>query len=87
MQTIETRFIPATNTKGERVKAIASGGGGSVTLQWSYSGQTVDCHFEAVKALCLKLGWLGKFVAGSTKKGFVWVFVESHGHTEEQFEV
>ncbi len=32
MQSITTKYLPATDTKGSRIKATASGGGGSVTI-------------------------------------------------------
>ena len=32
MQTISTKPLPATNTKPARIKATASGGGGSITI-------------------------------------------------------
>ena len=76
MQTITTKFIGATNTKGERVKAISSSGI-SVTIPWSYDGDTLGCHFEAVEALCKKIGWTGDFIAGSVDRGYVWVFANS----------
>jgi hypothetical protein len=80
MQTITTKFIGATNTKGERVKATSTSGK-SVTIPWSYSGDTLDVHFEAVEALCKKLDWEGTFIAGGTKTGFVWVFANSQRKT------
>lgn len=80
MQAITTKFIAATNTKGERVKATAASGV-SVTIPWSYSGDTEACHFEALTALCKKLDWQGEFIAGGTKTGFVWVFTSGHKYT------
>jgi hypothetical protein len=80
MQTITTKFLGATNTKGERVKATSSSGI-SVTIPWSYSGRTIECHFEAVKALCDKLNWEATFISGEHKCGYVWVFADSEKMT------
>ena len=81
MQTITTKFIGATNYRGERIKATSESGI-SATVDYDYSGRAIDCHWEAVKALCEKLDWEGNFIAGNTKNGYVWVF-DCH-HSEKR---
>ncbi len=56
MQSIETKFIPATNHKCSRIKA-ASSGGLSVTLGWEDALNADQNHQRAAKTLILKYGW------------------------------
>lgn len=51
---IITKFIPATNTKGARIKAVAAPGL-SVTISYDYSGDA--SHRAAAMALAAKFGW------------------------------
>ena len=76
MQTIQTKFLGATNTRGARIKATTSEGKSAfVDYSHELSGEAV--HFEAVKKLCKKLNWKGDFIAGATKSGYVFVFTNS----------
>lgn len=75
MQTITTKYIPATNTKGARIKATSTSG---LSATVSYDDALPEGEFQhiaAVKSLCKKSNWQGKLVAGETKTGFVFVFV------------
>lgn len=75
MQTIETRYIGATNTKGSRIKATHSGGVKSVTIGfYSVDGGELEVHAAAAKALMDKLNWHGTMFGGGTERGMVWVF-------------
>lgn len=73
MQTITTKYIPATDTKGSRIKATASGGV-SVIMPYRYDMSTKETHIAAVGLLMEKLDWHGKMVCGDTKTGVVCVF-------------
>ena len=73
MQTINVKYLPATNTKGVRIKATCEGG--SVTISRDY-GMDIEVDYKtAAIALKDKLGWTGKMVGGHTKEGFIFVFV------------
>jgi hypothetical protein len=77
MQTITTKFLPATDSKDSRVKAVNSFGTSSVTLAWDDSLNVEENHILAAQALAQKLGWAGKFVGGGTKTGYVFTFSDS----------
>ena len=73
MQAIETKYLPATNTRGSRIKAT-SASGLSVTVPYPHELSGMECHWEAARALVAKLGWgAGEYVAGGTKGGYVFV--------------
>lgn len=74
MQTIETRYIGPTDTKGSRIKAT-SAGGHSVTIPYNDAASASDCHAAAVRALMEKLDWHGRMIGDHTKRGMVWVWV------------
>jgi hypothetical protein len=52
MQAIETKFIPATNTKPSRIKATCERG--ILTVSWEHAWSDEDNHREAALALCVK---------------------------------
>ena len=75
-QTIETRFIPATDTKPARIKAAAEAG--SITRSYAYEGDKQ--HSEVAQELADKLGWTGPrygvLVGGALPgTGYAFVFV------------
>ena len=74
MQAIQTKYLPATNTRGYRTKAICAAG--SVTVEnWSDSGIDAN-HKRAALKLCGKLGWEGYLEGGTLPDGsMAWVFV------------
>lgn len=72
MQTIETRRICQTNTRGTRYKATASGGL-SVTVPEPIEARgEMDCHQAAATALVRKLKWGAYIHVGSSPKGELW---------------
>jgi hypothetical protein len=81
MLAIHTKYIPASNTKGSRIKATSDNGHSvSVSRNDAFSGHLV--HFEAVKALVAKhkLDWdLSNMCYGGSSdgKGYTFVFCES----------
>ena len=71
MKAIQTKYIPATDTKPSRIKATAEGGH-SLTI-------TGNEHERAAKALVEKMHWGQgcRLVGGSLPDGsMAWVFVE-----------
>jgi hypothetical protein len=83
MQTIETKYIPATSTRGRRVKATSTSGI-SVTVPWNDGVADEQNHHRAAAALAQTLGWTGRMVSGSLRRGgLVYVFLPvSHGSHE-----
>lgn len=75
MQTINTKYIGPTNTKGSRIKATHSGKSLSVTLSYDYGLNADENHLQAAKVLRDKLGWKNQFYGGSNQSGDGYVFV------------
>jgi len=76
MIAIQTKYLPATNTRGSRIKAWTSSGF-SATIPYPHELSHELCHFEAVKALCAKhnLAWdLTDMRYGGTENGYVFCF-------------
>lgn len=63
MIAIHTKFIPASNARGSRIKAYTAGGFGrkgfEATIPYDHACDSLDAHFQAVKALIDKnqLDW------------------------------
>lgn len=71
MQTIETYYLPVTNTKPLRVIAVASGGlRGKPISANNISGDSVETvHAAVAKGLRDSLGWEGKMIGGQWHSG------------------
>ena len=67
MQAIHTRYLPATNVKGSRIKAESAAG--SITI--GYPHESNEPHVTAALALMDKLQWHGRFgiISGTLKDG------------------
>ena len=81
MIAIHTKHIPASNTRGARIKAYTTGGL-SATVSYPYELSYEVAHFEAVKALVQKnnLAWdLSEMRFGDSAdgKGYVFCFERS----------
>ena len=76
MKAIETKYIPASDTKSSRIKATAEGGN-SLTVGYPHelSGEAV--HRYAAELLQKKMKWPGRMVGGGTKTGYAFCFVQS----------
>lgn len=72
---IETRFLAATNTRGERIKARLIGSSTtSITKGYDYSMSPVQAHASVAQALCAREGWkLCHETEGSTDYGFFFI--------------
>jgi len=64
MQSILTKYIPATNMRGSRIKAYTSGKAGSLTLPYDHALNANANHMHAAYELAKKLGWRGQFIEG-----------------------
>ena len=72
-QGITTQYRGPTNFRGSRIKALARkrdsiGGEMSLTVPYGH-GDTDEEHCKAAKALAVKLGWSGLWVAGGSPDG------------------
>ena len=76
MQAIVTKYLPATNTKGSRIKATCDAG--SVTIPYPHELSGSDCHRSAALCLITKLDWVkyGNLIGGGLPNngGYVFVF-------------
>ena len=72
-QTITTKRLSPTDTRGTRIKATSSSGI-SITVPWDFALGTDKNHIKAIKALKSKLDWKGSMVYGGTNTGVVGVF-------------
>ena len=57
MQAIHTKYLPATDTKGSRIKATCDAG--SVTIPYPHEHDESGAHYAAAQALLVKLVWTG----------------------------
>ena len=71
-QSIQTKYIGPTNTRGSRVSAT-SASGHRLTLEWDDAMNTDDNHKAAAQALARKLDWHGVWACGATPHGCVFV--------------
>ncbi len=73
LQAIQTKYLPATNNLGSRIKASAEAG--SIIVPWDHSLGIAENHLHAAAAFAVKLGWKGDLHGGVMKGGeHVWVF-------------
>jgi hypothetical protein len=78
MIAIETKYMPATKTRGSRIKAYTRNHSAVISYDYGLSDEAL--HFEAVKALVAKykLDWdISSMVYGGTKNGYVFCFPNS----------
>ena len=78
MKSIFTKYLPATNTRGSRIKAYDSDKCNSITLPYDDALSTDYVHRGAALALCHKLGWTGTLVEGGSDTGNVYVFLTDY---------
>ena len=81
MQTITTKYLAPTNTKGSRIKATHTSKVQSVTMGYNYALDTYQNHLIAAEVLQDKLWWNEYTLhAGETDTGYD--FVLSQGDTQ-----
>ena len=76
MKAIETRYVGPGNVRGARIIAKDLDNN-RVTISYDHSKSGEDGHALAAQALCKKMGWTGDMVAGATKRGYVFVFLDT----------
>ena len=76
MRTIITKYLPATNTRGSRIKATEQRNYNSITISYDYALDGVAVHKKAVDALQELSGTNYKYVVGELKSGFVFVAID-----------
>ena len=84
---IETKFLGATNYRGERIKAfIPDWHGFAETASYDYALSAFENHQKAAQKLAdkffnhyVKTDEPITLVAGGIKRGFVWVRVSTNG--------
>ena len=57
MQAIQTKYLPATNTKQSRIKAFCNAG--SITIGYPHEHDEARAHYSAAQALIVQLKWTG----------------------------
>jgi hypothetical protein len=82
-QAIQTKFLPATNSKPSRVKAIAEAG--SVILSWDHAMNGTGNHRTAAMTLAKRKGWTGEWFGGAIPKTSGYCFVMNDGGPEFAF--
>lgn len=80
---ITTRYYPATNTLGAKIKATDSDFNSVTIPRESLDGDMDKAHRQAAQALADKMGWEGEMICGSLKGGYVFVFVNDQLEEEE----
>lgn len=74
MIAIITKYLPATNSRGSRIKATASDKV-SITIGYPHELSGIACHAKAARALCDKMGWNYKLVGGGMGNGYAFAMV------------
>ena len=59
MQAIQTKYLPATNTKCSRIKAWCDAG--FIIMSYDHDHDEAGAHHKVAQALVEKLGWVGKY--------------------------
>ena len=75
MQYIETKYLPATNTKGSRIRATTSYGRDEIVIPYDYSLDIEQAHAKAAMQLAKKLDWTGDYAAGGNDTGYVFTII------------
>ena len=81
MIAIQTKYVPATDTRGSRIKAWVSGRSGSVSIPYPHDLSHELAYFAAVKEYVKKFGITAistdDMRYGSIDNGYVFCFADS----------
>ena len=77
MKAIKTKYLPATDRRGSRIKASDSDGN-SITVSYDSRWDSYRNHELAALDLCIKMKWSGRLIGGEFKNDMYWVFVEGN---------
>ncbi len=86
MQTISTRYIGPSNTRGSRIIATTSGGIRKV-YPYQHDMDIDGNHTGAAWRLAESLGWHGNWQGGHTERGMVFVLVDGTFSPDYRFDV
>lgn len=83
MQSILTKYLPATNFKGSRIKAWTSGGAKAIIRSYDHALNGDDNHLTVARELANIMGWHGRYIEGSLgdRAGNVYVLEDDRGFT------
>jgi len=70
MQTIRTRYLGPTNSKGSRFSAQCEGA--RVYMPYNYALDAAGNHKAAAQLLIAKLGWPGEYAGGCFGNDYYW---------------
>ena len=76
MKTISTKYIPASNTRGSRIKVTD----GDFSRTYSYPSEAKEAHLTCAERFFREVctGWnIGKMLGGHTKTGMVFICEDS----------
>ncbi len=78
MKAIITKYLPATNSRGSRIKASAEGVP-SLTIPYPHELSGAAVHAAAAVALCRRMGWGGTLASGGLpdESGYCFTFNDS----------
>jgi hypothetical protein len=80
MKAITTKYHGATNSRGSRIIA-SDGDRNRVSIPYPHEAhQGEEAHSLAAIALCRKMNWNGRLIAGSLKDGYVFVWAEGDSY-------
>ncbi len=82
-QAITTKYIPASNTKGSRIKASAYAG--SIFFDYAHELNAEENHAEAAQKLARKMGWNGRWFGGGLPDDAGYCFVCTDTDTSPAF--
>lgn len=76
-QAITTKFMPATNTRGSRIKVSYAGGKKFIYVSWDHALNVEENHKAAARVLIKKLDWVDRnwYVGTCADSGYVFVQV------------
>lgn len=79
MKAIETKYLPATNNRGSRIKATAEGGDkpNTITISYPHEFDGMAAHAQAALALAKKMNWNGDLIGGGLQDTYVFIFADS----------
>ena len=72
-QSIVTKYLGPTNSRGARIKATIASGAKSYTMPYQYELNSEDNHTAAARELAQRLEWRGDYISGHTATGMVFV--------------
>jgi hypothetical protein len=76
MKAIETKYHPATNTRGARLSARDMDGN-RISIPYPHDSQPGEqAHRVAAEALLAKMHWSGRLIGGATRAGYAFVFAD-----------